>query len=157
MTRRGLLLSLLLLACASAHAQEPPRAPTLTLSEPLLKRFEALSERLPGQLRADPALKADFKSVEKDQAPAGGAPGSVDGLGTFMASRHPRLTAALAADGWKPGEFYALLGTLMGAEAAASAPRNAPPNKGMAKNVAFVTAHSARVDAAVDRLNKAMK
>ena len=152
--RRGLLLPLLLLAGVSAHAQEPPQAPTLTLSEPLLKRFEALSEQLPNQLRADPALKADFKSVEKDQAPSGGAPGNVDGL---VASRHPRLTAALAADGWKPGEFYAFLGTLMGAEAAASAPKNAPPNKGLAKNVAFVKAHSARVDAAVDRLNKGMK
>ena len=146
-----------MLTCISAHAQEPPRQPTVPLTEPLLKRFEALSHQLPGQLQADPALKADFKSVAKDQAPSGGAPGTVDGLDALMVSRHPRLAAALAADGWKPGEFYAFLGTLMGAEAAASAPKNAPPNKGMAKNVAFVKAHSARVDAAVTRINKGMQ
>ena len=156
--RRGLLLPLLLvLACVAADAQEPPRQPTVPLTEPLLKRFEALSQQLPGQLRADPALKADFKSVEKDQAPPGGAPGTVDGLNALMASRHPRLTAALAADGWKPGEFYAFLGTLMGAEAAAGSPKHAPPNKRAGENVAFVKANSARVDAAVTRFNKGMQ
>ena len=154
----ALLLPVLLLACASAEAQGTRRELIISLDESLLQRFEALAGQLPGQIQADPALKADFKSVEKDQAPKGGAPATVDGLSKLMASRHPRLTAALAADDWKPGEFYTVLGTLIGAEASLGNSRTKKPelSKGSTKNVAFVQAHKARVDAALERLNKGM-
>ena len=146
---RTLFLSSFLLT-ATAHAQGGSREP-VALNESTLKRFDALTQHLGPELRDDQALKADFQSVANDKPP-GGTPHSAAAYEKYLVQHHPKLTAALAAEGWKPGEFYSVLGTMVGSYNGMKDydPKKKPAN-GFERNVAFVAAHQDEVKASLER------
>ena len=147
---RTLLVSSLLLTAAAAHAQSGGRE-GVALNEKTLKRFDALTQHLGPQLRSDQALKTDFQSVASDRPPAG-MPHTSEAYEKYLAQQHPKLTAALAADGWRPGEFYEVLGAMVGSYNGMKDynPRKKPAN-GFERNVAFVAAHQEEVKASLER------
>ena len=148
---RTLLVSSLLLTATVARAQSGQRAGA-ALNEQALKRFDALTQHLGPELSRDPALKADFQSVANDKPPAG-LPHTATAYEKYLAQQHPKLTAALAADGWKPGEFYQVLATMVGSYNGMKDynPQKKPANS-FERNVAFVAAHQGEVKAALERL-----
>ena len=149
---RALLVSSLLLTAPVARAQSGQRAAGVALNEQTLKRFDALTQHLGPELGSDPALKADFQSVGNDKPPAG-MPHTASAYEKYIAQQHPKLTAALAADGWKPGEFYQVLAVMVGSYNGMKDynPQKKPANS-FERNVAFVAAHQGEVKAALERL-----
>ena len=144
-----LLLGLLLPA---AHAAEGPKELTIPLNEKLLQRFDALTVRLGAELMTDKALRKDYEAAPKT-VPAKGMPITFETWGDAIARRHPRLAAALAADGWKVGDFYGALFTLIGSYVGMDSydPRHEPTDE-TGRNVAFVAAHKKQVETALGRL-----
>ena len=147
---RTLLVSSLLLTASAARAQSGARE-GVALNEKTLKRFDALTQHLGPELRGDQALKADFQAVANDRPPAG-MPHTSGVYEKYLAQQHPRLTAALAADGWRPGEFYEVLGAMVGSyNGMKDYDSRKKPANGFERNVAFVAAHQAEVKAALER------
>ena len=147
----GMLLALTL-AVSTARAVDLPTEIVVPLDERLLLHLETTATALAAKEQSDPALKKDFETCIKDKKITGDTFGAV---AASMAARHPRVAAALAAEGWKPGDFYLAYLTVITMPYLSELSHGGVPdeNRGVRRNVAFYDKHSARILALIGRMN----
>ncbi len=127
----------------------------IPLDERLLVHLETTADHLAARERADPALQKDFAACQNDKKIDGDTPAAIS---TVMAARHPRMTGALAVEGWKPGDFYLVFATLASLPFTSELSHGGVPDsdKGVRRNVAFYDGHKARILAVITKLGRLM-
>ncbi len=154
--RRWLSYLCLGLVCVSAAARAAePKDVYIPLDERLLGRLEATTEHLAAREKADPALKKDFQACGKDKKISGE---TMEAISADLAARHPRLAAALSAEGWKAGDFYLTYGTVLiqPYDSELSHGGEGDTNKIARRNVVFYDSHKDRILALIGKMNTVM-
>ncbi len=140
----------LTLAATTLHAAEPGEI-IVSLDERLLAHLETTAEHLAVTEKSDPTLKKDFEACNNDKKIAGS---TGEALSVSIAARHPRMTAALVREGWKPGDFLLAYYTMVSMPMASEFSRGGVPDqdKSVRRNVAFYDQHKARVKAVIEKI-----
>ncbi len=146
----GLCLTLAL-AVFAPRLSAAPKDIVVPLNEPLLAHLEKTATGLTAREQADRALKKDFEACQKDKKITGD---TSDAMSASIAARHPRVAAALAAEGWKAGDFYVAYLTVAAMPFLSDLSHGGIPddNKVARQSIAFYDKRKTRVMAVIRKL-----